>query len=284
KKTYKHYLSIISSFLLCAGVVLCITALARPQSMRGLQTATASGVDIMLVIDTSGSMMAIDPHSNLTRMDYANRAAKDFVRRRPNDRIGIVVFSGVAITQVPLTLDTNALVSFIDLIDIRITRSHGTAIGSAIATAAARLAQTESDSRVMILLTDGVNNTGEIDPISAAYLARDVGIKIYAIGVGSPNDLIEVTDPFFGRRRIRADDSFDSTQLIQIADITGGVYFHASNARELERALAEIDELERSEFEYTQNFNFNEEYLKFLLWAFWLLFAGAAINVFLKRF
>jgi Ca-activated chloride channel family protein len=285
KKTYKHYLRIGAYVLIVVGFILCIIALARPQSVSKFETFKSSGIDIMLVFDTSGSMEAIDPVSKISRMEYAKQVAKDFVLKRQNDRIGIVVFSSVAFTQAPLTMDKNALARFIDLINTKITRADGTAIGTAIATAVNRLSKTPSKSQIIILLTDGINNSGEIDPVSAAKLAADLHIKIYAVGIGGSDDYMNITGPDGITRRAKSEDiNFNDTPLKEISALTGGEYFWARNAKDLTAAFKTIDTLEKSEIDYTRTVNHNEEYLKFLIWAFWLIFSGSVISAYLKRF
>jgi len=285
RKTYKHYAHILATILSCAGFVLCVAALARPQSASRAEIVRMSGIDIMLVFDTSGSMEAIEPQSGISRMEYAKQTARDFVLRRENDRIGITVFSSVAFTQAPLTLDKNALISFINSIDTKITQVDGTAIGNAIATAVNRLIKTESKSQIIILLTDGINNTGEIDPESAALLARNFNIKIYAVGIGGADDYMEIADPLYGRRRVKYEEiNFNDTHLKEITALTGGMFFHARGISDLAAVFKTIDELEKNEVDYARILNYNEEYLNYLLWAFWLLFAGSTINAILKRF
>ena len=284
KKTYKHYAYISANILFCAGFILCAIALARPQSASRAEIIRMSGIDIMLVFDTSGSMEAIEPQSETSRMEYAKKAAADFVLRRANDRIGIVVFSSVAFTQVPPTLDKDALITFINSIDTKITQADGTAIGNAIAAAVNRLVKTESKSRVIILLTDGINNTGEISPESAARLAKEFNIKIYAAGIGTADDYLEVSDPVFGKQRIKHEEiNFNDTHLKEITELTGGMFFYARGISDLAAAFKTIDELEKNEIDYKQMVNFDDDFFNYLLWAFWLLFAGSMISIILKR-
>lgn len=207
----------IPRMFIIIGLFLAIFALARPQSSSKYETFFAEGIDIMLVMDTSTSMNAVDPTVNISRINSAKQRAKEFILKRINDRIGIVVFSSIAFTQCPLTLDKDALLNFIDTIDTGITKADGTAIGSAIATAVNRLSKIEGKSKVLVLLTDGNNNAGEIDPMVACQLAKDNGIKIYTVGIGSGDDYYEAKDIFFGTRKVKAQDDLNETLLMEIA-------------------------------------------------------------------
>jgi Ca-activated chloride channel family protein len=264
----------IPQLFMVIGLCLAIFALARPQSSSKYETFFAEGIDIMLVMDTSTSMNAIDPTVNVSRIDSEKQRAKEFVLKRINDRIGIVVFSSIAFTQCPLTLDKDALVNFIDTINTSITKADGTAIGSAIATAVNRLSKIEGKSKILVLLTDGNNNTGEIDPMVASQLAKDNKIKIYTVGIGSSDDFYEVQDMFFGTRKVKAPDDLNEGLLMEIAKKTDGEYFQAKTSRDLADAFSSIDKLEKTKAEYTKSVNYNEQYLKFLIPAFWFLIIG----------
>lgn len=233
----------------------------------------------MLVIDTSTSMNAIDPTVNLSRIESAKKRAKEFIMKRSNDRIAIAVFSSIAFTQCPLTLDKDALLNFVDMINTEITKADGTAIGSAIATAVNRLSKIRAKSKVIILLTDGNNNTGEIDPLAAAQLARENNVKIYTVGIGSSSDFYEVQDMFFGTRKIKAPDDLNEGLLMEIAKKTDGEYFQAKTSKDLAEAFSSIDKLEKTKEEYTKSVNYNEQYLKFLIPAFWFLLAGFILQI-----
>lgn len=278
-------LLIIPDIFILLGVCLVICALARPQSSSKYETFQANGIDIMLVIDTSTSMEAIDPTVNISRIENAKQRAKEFILKRVNDRMGIVVFSSVAFTQCPLTLDKDALINFMDMINTSITKTDGTAIGSALATAVNRLSKVESKSKIIVLLTDGANNSGEIMPITAAQLARDNKIKVYTVGVGSPEDYYEIDDMFFGKRKVQSqNNTFDETLLKEIAAITGGEYFSAQTSKDLYQAFSSIDNLEKSVVEHTKSVNYNEQFIKFLMPAFLFLFLGFLLkNTVLKR-
>ena len=231
-------------------LVLLTVALARPVMVAGESVSTVEGIDIMLVNDCSSSMTATDlgPQS---RLEYAKEVEKDFVSRRPNDRIGLVVFSGRAFTQSPLTVDHDLLYGLIDRIQPGMIED-GTAIGMALGTAVNRLRDAKAKSRVIILLTDGENNAGVIDPITAARIAATFGIKVYTIGVGSPQGYrFTVRDPNSGQLMTGV-FGFNEKLLREIARITTGSdanYFNATSAGELKRVYALIDRLESTEME-----------------------------------
>ena len=284
KKGLRTKFLIVPDIIILVGIILLILALARPQSSSKYETFQASGIDIMLVMDTSTSMEAIDPSVNLSRIENSKQKAIEFVLKRQSDRIGIVVFSGVAFTQCPLTLDKDALVNFINSINTRITKVDGTAIGNAIATAVNRLSKIESKSKIIILLTDGVNNMGEVDPLVACNLAKDNNIKIYTVGIGSPNDYYEIQD-FFGTRKVQSqENNLDENLLKEIAKKTDGEYFAARTSKALSQAFTSIDKLEKTTVEHTKSVNYNEQYMKFLFPAFWVLILGFILKItILKR-
>lgn len=285
KKSFRTKILLLPEILILIGMLLSVFALARPQSSSKYEIFQASGIDIMLVVDTSTSMEAIDPSVNLSRIENAKNRAKEFILKRINDRIGIVVFSGIAFTQCPLTLDKDALINFVDTINTQITKVDGTAIGNAIATAVNRLSKTDGKSKIIILLTDGNNNMGEIDPLAASNLAKDNKIKIYTVGIGSQNDYYEVEDMFFGKRRVKPQGmDLDETLLKEIAVKTGGEYFYAQTSKALSDAFLSIDKLEKTTVQFTKSVNYNEQYLKFLIPAFWFLLFGFLLkNTILKR-
>lgn len=279
KKGVRTKFTMLPDIIILIGIILLILALARPQSSSKYETFQANGIDIMLVMDTSTSMEAIDPSVNLSRIENSKERALEFVVKRPSDRMGIVVFSGVAFTQCPLTLDKDALVSFINSINTRITKVDGTAIGNAIATAVNRLSKIESKSKIIILLTDGANNMGEIDPLVACDLAKDNNVKIYTVGIGSSDDYYEVQD-FFGTRKVQApENSLDENLLKEIAKKTGGEYFSAKTSKALSKAFTSIDKLEKTKIEHTKSVNYNEQYMKFLFPAFWFLILGFILKI-----
>lgn len=284
KKGIRTNFLIVSDILILIGICLVICALARPQSSSKNETFQADGIDIMLVMDTSTSMEAIDPTVNISRIQNAKERAKEFVLKRVNDRIGIVVFSELAFTQCPLTLDKDAIINFINLIATRMTKTDGTAIGDALATAVNRLSKVDSKSKIVVLLTDGINNRGEISPVTAAQLAKDNNIKVYTVGIGSNQDFYEVEDMFWGKRKLQAEENLDEILLKEIAEKTDGEYFYAQTSKDLYEAFSSIDNLEKTSVEYTKSVNYNEQFMKFLFPAFFILILGFLLKItILKR-
>jgi Ca-activated chloride channel family protein len=248
-----------------AAFILLVIALARPQMGQKSEEIYNQGIDIMLVMDTSTSMKAID-FKPANRYEAAKKVAKEFVLGRKNDRIGIVVFAGLAYTQCPLTADHDAVLTFLDQSDIGMTEVDGTAVGSAIATAANRLKGSQGKSRVMILVTDGRNNAGEIDPLTAAQAAAALDIKIYAIGAGQPGGaLFPVDDPLWGRRYVKIpEQELDESTLAKIAETTEGRYFRATDTASLASIFKQIDSMEKSEIKTLKYTNYTEYFWLFL--------------------
>lgn len=238
---------------------LLIMALARPQTGRSKHTEYAEAVDIMLVLDTSGSMQAQDFEPK-NRLFVAKEVIKEFIAKRKSDRIGLVVFAADAVTQCPLTLDYALLTKLVDGVEFGML-DDGTAIGMGLASACNRMQSSEAKSKVVVLLTDGQNNAGMVDPTTAARVAQSLGIKVYTIGVGTRGRApIPIDDPVFGRRLISVDVDIDEATLRKIAELTEGQYFRATDREELEGIYARIDELERTKVasetfvEYTERF------------------------------
>ncbi|MEW6555796.1 MAG: VWA domain-containing protein [Elusimicrobiota bacterium] len=247
------------------ALILTIFALARPQGGEKSAELTKKGIDIMLCIDTSTSMRAED-FKPQNRLDAAKEVVKKFIKSRKNDRIGVVVFSAVAFTQCPLTTDYGSVLDFIDKIEIGMTQTDGTAIGTAILTAINRLKEIPSKSKIVILLTDGRNNMGEVDPITAARAASSFGIKIYTIGAaGIGASPYPVDDPVFGRRYHWLKEDLDEPTLLQIANETSGLYFRAKDKSSLEEIYKKIDTMEKTEFKVEEYTDFNELYRWFLI-------------------
>lgn len=245
-----------------AAITLAILALARPQQRDVIVERTAQGIDIMLVTDLSTSMLARDFHPN--RLEAARTVASRFVEGRVSDRIGVVVFAGRAYTQTPLTLDYAFLQSMLQSIQTG-TMEDGTAIGTGLATAVARLRESDVESKVIILLTDGQNNRGEIDPLTAADLAETFGIRIYAIGIGADGvDAFGQGLPRHLRQLLPSDGGVDTAMLTAIAERTGGQYYHASNERALQLVYDEISELEQTEIREDTYLDVEDRYALFL--------------------
>lgn len=226
-------------------LALAIVAAARPQQGIQQSEVDSRGVDIVLAIDISRSMNASDMGGG-TRLDVARATARDFSRGRPHDRVGIVGFAGTAFTQCPLTLDHETLVTLIEGLNFGLAED-GTAIGMGLATAVQRLRESRTPSKVVVLLTDGENNRGAIDPLTAADLARALGVKVYSILVGRPSvEPVTVDDPVLGRVQTLMNVGVDERPLVEIARRTGGRFFRAGDASTLTGVYAEIDRLERA--------------------------------------
>jgi Ca-activated chloride channel homolog len=227
------------------ALVLALLSLARPQQGLRLSETETRGVDIVLAIDISPSMQAQDflPRN---RLGVAKDAARDFIRQRPHDRIGLVGFAATAFTQCPMTLDHDALIELLQGLDFGLAED-GTAIGMGLATAVARLRESRTPSKVIVLLTDGANNRGEIDPLTGAELARAFGVKVYTVLVGRGGLVpVPVDDPVLGRRMEMMRMDVDEPTLQRIAQRTGGRYFRAPDPATLQQIYGEIDRLERA--------------------------------------
>ena len=255
-RVWVHWLPGLLAFL---GLALCIVALARPRVAHRSVSVESEGLDIVLAVDTSGSMRQDDFRSGgmpVNRLQIAKGVMAEFVQNRPHDRIGVVVFGEEAFTQVPLTLDHTSLVQALASVEIGVAGDRGTAIGSAIAVAAKRLKDLEAPDRVIILLTDGENNAGRIQPMEAAEASAALGITIYSIGVASNRrrgfDLVRNAGP-------------DDRGLTAVAEATGGKYFRATDTTSLKRIYATIDELEPSPAEVRELVDYEERYRRWLI-------------------
>ena len=245
------------------ALVLMITAFARPQGVESEREFETKGIDIVIALDISGSMLAED-FKPINRMMVAKEEAKKFVKSRENDRIGLVVFARKGYTQCPLTLDYQILEQLIDEVEVGLIKD-GTAIGLGIGTAVNRLRDSKAKSKVIILLTDGENNAGNVDPITAAELARSFGIRIYTICIGRGGLVpFPIEDPIFGKRYVQAEVKIDEKTLKRIADITDGRYFYASDPEALAKAYKQINELETTEVKVKEYSSYRELYRSFL--------------------
>ncbi len=247
-----------------------VVALARPQRTLKEESIKADGIDIFLAIDLSSSMLAQDFDPD--RLEVCKRVAVEFVEKRQYDRIGLAVFSGEAFTQCPLTTDHRVLTDFIEGLRCGILED-GTAIGMGLATAVNRIKDSPGKSKVIILLTDGVNNAGYVKPLTAAEIAKEFGVKVYTIGVGQEGTAVSPISR-------RSDGSFvmgmakveiDEELLKQISEMTGGKYFRATTARSLEKIYDEIDRLEKTEIEVTSVKRYSEEFYRFVWLALFFL-------------
>ncbi|MBT3261650.1 VWA domain-containing protein [bacterium] len=269
-------------------LILIVLALARPQVINWKNTVSTQGVDILLALDVSLSMNAED-FKPQNRLAVAKNTMRKFIEKRKNDRIGLVVFGGEAYTQSPLTLDHNILFSQITTLETGML-GDGTAIGSAIATALNRIKTSEAKSKIIILLTDGVNNRGEITPLSAADLAQKLGIKIYTIGVGKKGGApVPIIDPVYGKVYARnADGSLQITQidenlLKEIAQKTNGLYFRALDEKGLTKIYQQIDQLEKSKIKTKLHVQYKDFFMTILWWVFGLLCLEIFFNSFILR-
>jgi Ca-activated chloride channel homolog len=227
------------------AMALAIVAIARPQQGVRLSEKESKGVDIVLAIDVSPSMMAEDFRPK-NRLHVAKETARTFVRQRTHDRIALVGFAGSAFTQCPLTLDHDAVVELLDALDFGLAES-GTAVGMGLATAVARLRDSRSPSKIVVLLTDGESNRGSIDPLTGAELARAIGVKVYTVLVGRGGLVpVPVEDPVLGKRLEMMEMDVDETSLREIARVTAGRFFRAQDPQALAGIYGEIDRLERA--------------------------------------
>ncbi len=258
------------------ALAILVVAFARPQSTHTLERVTSEGIDIMLVLDVSTSMKVMDFRPN--RLEAAKQVLEQFIDGRRHDRIGLVIFAGSAMTQCPLTPDYGVLTGLLRQVDFGRVRD-GTAIGTAILTATNRLRESDAKSKVMVLLTDGENNMGEVSPVTAARAAAAMGIRIYAVGMGREGmQPLEVDDPFQGRRVVQVETDVDDAMLREIAEITGGRSFRAQDPGALEMIYREIDLLERTEVETTTYTRRGELFMNLALAALALLLLEAALG------
>jgi Ca-activated chloride channel family protein len=251
----------------CLAVSLFIMALARPQSGIKSTEIITEGVDVMLCLDTSGSMKALDFKDDGKRADrlhVVKKVVSDFIRGRKNDRIGMVVFGEEAFTQCPQTRDYGVLLSFLDSVEIGMA-GDSTAIGSALAVCVKRLKDLQSKSKVIVLLTDGRNNTGTISPGTAADIAKAYGIKTYTIGVGTEGEAPFLVDSFFGKQYVYQKVDLDEDTLKEIAKKTGGIYFRATNTEALKNIYKQIDEMEKTEVKIKEYMEYEELFMYFLI-------------------
>jgi Ca-activated chloride channel family protein len=268
EKSVKVYLRHFPFALRMGALVLAIIALARPQSTNIQRNVTTEGIDIVLSIDVSGSMLARDFKPD--RLEAAKDLGIKFISGRTNDRIGLVIFAGESFTLCPLTTDRVTLINQFKTIDIGVLED-GTAIGSGLATAISRLKESDAKSKVIILLTDGVNNRGEIAPMTAAEMARTFGIRVYTIGVGTYGTAPYPVQTPFGTRYQDMQVEIDEELLKGIAQMTGGEYFRATNNKALEQVYQKIDQLEKSKIEVNEYAKREEKYRGWLLAALILL-------------
>ena len=279
-KTWRVYM-IHAPFVLR---MLCITflsiALARPQLSNRWSSESTEGIDIMMALDISGTMMAEDLKPN--RLEAAKQVATDFVLSRPNDNIGLVVFAGESFTQCPLTTDHAVLVNLFQSVKFGMIED-GTAIGLGLANCVNRMKDSPTKSKVVILLTDGSNNRGDIDPQTAAQIAQTFGIRVYAVGVGSHGQARVPVQTPYGTQYMMMDSEFDEATLRNIANATGGEYFRATDNSSLKRIYAQIDQLEKSKIRVREYSKRTESYAPFLTAALLCLLLDILLKCFALR-
>ena len=263
-RAWRGRLQVLLPILRFLAYIVLVVALARPQEVLKEEEIKAEGIDIGLVMDLSSSMLAQDFKPD--RLEVSKRVASEFVEKRSFDRISLAVFAGEAFTQCPLTTDHGVVKEFLSKLQCGLLED-GTAIGMGLATSVNRLKDSDAESKVVILLTDGVNNAGYVKPLTAAEIAQEFDIKVYTIGVGSTGDALTPVSRrsdgryIFGLARVEIDEPL----LRQIAEMTGGKYFRATSTESLEQIYAEIDQLEKTEMDVTSIRRYSEEFHRFLL-------------------
>lgn len=277
------WLRLLQPLLLVLSLILMVIALARPQRTSEKVEQWTEGIDIMLAVDISRSMQIEDFLPN--RLEAAKRVATDFINGRFQDRIGIVVFSGDAYSLAPLTTDYDLLRTYIKTMDFSMIEVKGTAIGSALAVVLNRMEESKARSKICILLSDGDSNAGNIDPLTAAELAASYGVKVYTIIIGKEGRVPFGKD-FFGRTQY-LDNTVDESTMREIAAITGGRFYRATDNRALQQVFDEIDSLEKSEIKESRYLNTADYYFIYLRWAvafylLWLLSKSTLLNNFLQ--
>lgn len=268
RRSYKYYLRHLPFALRILALSTIIFVLARPQSTSNWSNTTTEGIDIVMSIDLSGSMQAQDLKPN--RLQAAIDVATEFVAGRNNDKMGLVVFAGESFTQCPLTTDQSVLINLFKAIpDIEL--ADGTAIGMGLSTAIARIKDSDAKSKVIILLTDGENNAGQITPETAAEMAKTFGIRVYTIGVGTNGTAPFPVQTAFGMRYQQVPVKIDEDLLRSIASSTGGEYFRATDNEALKAIYSKIDELEKTKIEKKEYSKKSEEYWRYSVLALLLL-------------
>jgi Ca-activated chloride channel family protein len=258
------------------AVILLMLGMARPQTGRTHSKVRTEGIDIVLVVDTSGSMQALDLdadrpiQSRRNRLEVVKTVVDSFVKKRENDQIGLVVFGSEAFTQCPLTLDHGIIASFLERLEIGMAGEQ-TAIGSAIGTAIKRLKDSQAKSKVVVLLTDGRSNAGSLSPRKASEVAKTFDVKIYTIGAGTRGQAPFIVDSFFGEQVVYQAVEIDEATLKEVAERTGGAYFRAEDATALKAIYDQIDELEKTEITMHSYMEYNERFRWFVYPALALL-------------
>lgn len=279
-KTFRHYIRHIAFILQMVALGLFVVVLARPQSSTSWENVTTEGIDIVVALDISSSMLAKDFSPD--RLEAAKNVAMEFISGREYDRMGLVVFSGEAFTQCPLTTDRSVLLNLFNDIKSGIIED-GTAIGNGLATAVARLKDSKAISRVVILLTDGENNRGEIAPVTAAEIAKTYGIRVYTIGVGTIGTAPYPFQTPYGIQMRDVEVKIDEATLQKIAEIADGKYFRATNNNKLVEIYKEIDKLEKSKIEVREFSRKAEEFMPFAMAGIIVLVCGLLLKLLFFR-
>jgi Ca-activated chloride channel homolog len=279
-KTIRHYLRHLVFICQMIAIAFFVVVLARPQSSSNWENVTTEGIDIIIALDISSSMLARDFSPD--RLEAAKNVAMEFISGREHDRMGLVVFAGEAFTQCPLTTDRAVLLNLFKDIQSGLIED-GTAIGNGLATGVSRLKDSEAISRVVILLTDGENNRGEVAPMTAAEIAKTFGIRVYTVGVGSVGTAPYPVQTPFGIELRDMEVKIDEDLLTQIASITGGQYFRATSNKKLEEIYKEIDALEKSKIDVQQYNRKSEEFLPFAILGALFLIAGLFLRTTIFR-
>lgn len=265
-KTYRYYLRHLLFILRTLAMAVLIIILARPQIPKTWQEVTTNGIDMVMVLDVSTSMLAKDFKPN--RLEAAKEVAKDFIATRNSDRIGLVVFSGESFTQFPLTTDHDVLSNLIN--DVRTgLMKDGTAIGLGLANAVRNIKESKSQSKVIVLLTDGINNAGSITPMEAAQAAQSLGIRVYTIGIRR-REMVRTTEASGASEGVGSEFAIDPDMLENIARLTGGQFFSSTDKETLKSVYMEIDKLEKSRMEISE-FGTKEAFLPFAIFAAFLI-------------
>ena len=279
-KTIRHYLRHLVFVCLLVSIGFFVVVLARPQSSSNWENVTTEGIDIVVALDISTSMLARDFQPD--RLEAAKNVAMEFISGREYDRMGLVVFAGEAFTQCPLTTDRAVLLNLFKDIESGMIED-GTAIGNGLATAVSRLKDSEAISRVVILLTDGENNRGEVAPVTAAEIAKTFGIRVYTVGVGTVGTAPYPVQTPYGIQLRDMPVKIDEKTLQEISAITDGQYFRATSNTKLEEIYKEIDALEKSKIEIKEFSRKSEEFLPFAVLGTLFLFASLFLRVTLFR-
>ena len=279
-RSWRVYLLHVPFVLRVAAITLLSIALARPQLTNRWSSESTEGIDIMMALDISGTMQAEDLNPN--RLEAAKQVASDFVIARPNDQIGLVVFAGESFTQCPLTTDHAVLVNLFKSVKFGMIED-GTAIGLGLANAVNRMKDSPTKSKVVILLTDGSNNRGDIDPLTAAEIAKTFGIRVYAIGVGSHGQARVPVQTPMGVQYMTMDSEFDETTLQNIASTTGGQYFRATDNNSLKQIYEQIDQLEKTKLRVREYAKHTDTFAPFLMAALLCLLAEILLRYFVLR-